>query len=122
MRSKVQMMINAWPSQVNDTRTLHAFNVTLINNNGVHKTPQNAPVVDPHSAVTVLIQVNPKEGVANYLTLNQHQGSRSWLRQPRLRRRIVRAEEPHEVNADSAVRVSIPPGGVVVVSVVTASA
>ena len=115
-------MINAWPSQVNDTRTLQAFNVTLINNNGVHKTPQNAPVVDPHSAVTVLIQVNPKEEVANYLTLNQHQGNSCWLREPRLRRRIVRAEEPHEVNAYSAVRVSIPPGGVVVVNVVTASA
>jgi hypothetical protein len=111
-------MINAWPSQVNDTCTLQAFNVTLINNNGVHKTPQNAPVVDPHSAVTVLLQVNPKEEVANYLTLN-HNSSR--LRQRRLRRRIVRAEEPHEVNAHSAVRVSIPPGGVVVVSVVTAS-
>ena len=94
LRGRVQLMLNRWPD---DGAT---FNVTLINNEGVTKTPSEAADQEPTSAVSVVLRAT-------------------------LGRRIVHLScrgRGAALGGDGAVHVTLPPGGVVAMSVLTASA
>ena len=53
LRSRVQLLLNRWPSAA---PTREHFNVTLINNAGIRKTPTEAPMTDAAAAISALFR------------------------------------------------------------------
>jgi hypothetical protein len=98
LRPLVQLMLNRWPSTVPNQ---DHFNVTLINNAGVSKTPTEPVEVDAGATVSLLFRAKPTVGhIADMVVVEAVDSGDAVLRE------------------DGSVRVLIPAGGVVVFSVV----
>ena len=97
LRSRVQLLLNRWPSAA--PKQEH-FNVTLINNAGIRKTPTEPPNTDAAAAISALFRPKATRWrIVDVIVVEPVGSPHVLLRQ----------------NGD--VRVSIPPGGVVVMGV-----
>ncbi len=94
LRPRVQLMLNRWPS----TESCEHFNITLINNEGVRKTPTESAEIDPGAAVSLVLRARAAQRHVTEMF-------------------VVEALDSAHValRADGTVQVLIPPGGVVVI-------
>jgi hypothetical protein len=56
IKPKIQLMFNRWPSSFRDGKMETRYNLTLINNNGLSKTPMAPPMIDDKASETMSLQ------------------------------------------------------------------